>query len=143
MSTSTAQSQVRPSLKLSWTALALLAIAVFSISVPTAKAHPAKAIAPLKVCAYVTVNDTTPTENIKVLAAGMAGARGAFVLKGNAANVITHFVVRKNGTAFTSFDGTNGGPEKVTVTLGAKTRVIKLTIPTGTNTRQQTGCTPR
>ncbi|HWB21523.1 MAG TPA: hypothetical protein VG652_01395 [Gaiellaceae bacterium] len=122
--------------------MAVLAVALLSTSVPTAKAHPAKAIGPLKVCAYVTVNDSTPTENIKVLETGAAGFKGSFVLKGVAANVTTHFVVRKNGTAFTSFNGTTVGAEKVTVTLGAKTRVLHLTIPVGTNIRQQAGCVP-
>jgi hypothetical protein len=130
-------------LKLSWGALAVLAIALLCTSVPTAKAAPSKAIGPLKVCAYFTVNDTTPTANIKVLEAGAAGFKGAFVLKGAAANMTTHFVVRKNGTAFTSFNGTTQGAEQVTVTLGTKTRVLHLTVPVGTNVKQQAGCVPR
>jgi hypothetical protein len=132
-------SQLNPATRLS--ALVLLSVAAVGLGARTATAND-KTIGPLKVCVYVTVNDSTPTENVKVSATGAAGDRGAFVLKGTAANVTTHFKVRKNGTAFTSFNGTTSGSQRITVTLGWRTRVINLTIPSGTNVRQQAGCTP-
>jgi hypothetical protein len=125
-----------------WSVVLTLVVAAIGLMAQTATASDTT-IGALKVCVYVTVNDSTPTENIKVLAAGAAGDRGAFVLKGSAANVTTHFTVRKNGTAFTSFNGTTSGNERITITLGPRTRVINLTIPAGTNIRQQAGCTPR
>jgi len=97
----------------------------------------------LKLCVYITLNDTTPTENVKVLAPGAAGQHGSFVLKGSAANMTTRFKVRRFGLAFTSFPVTGPGAEHVTVTLGSQTRALNLTLPKGSNVSQEKGCTPR
>jgi hypothetical protein len=119
----------------------MLAVAA-GVAAASASAKPSSFVQ-LKVCAYYTVNDTTPTANVKVLAPGAAGLHGSFVLKGNAGNTVTHFKVRANGTAFTSFAVTSPGGERVTVTLGSKSRVLAISLPAGTNVKQQKGCTPR
>ncbi|MBV8079769.1 MAG: hypothetical protein JO186_05260 [Actinobacteria bacterium] len=120
----------------------LVALALCGIGASGAGAS-RSAIGTLKLCSYYTVNDATTTANIKLLAAGAAGMHGAFVLKGNAANMTVHFTVRSNGTAFTSFPVANGGGERVTATLGAKSRAVNLDLPAGTNVKQQKGCVPQ
>jgi hypothetical protein len=98
---------------------------------------------PLRVCAYYSVNDVTMTANVKVHVAGAAGSKGAFVLKGSAANATVHFNVRTNGTAFTSFPVTTPGGEHVTITIGNETRAPSLSLPTTGNINPQEGCTPK
>jgi hypothetical protein len=132
---------VRDQTQMIRTLFLVLAIAVAGVVATNASAGPAS-IGPLRMCVYFTVNDTVTTGNVKVKAAGAAGLKGAFVLKGNAANVTTHFKVRRNGMAFTSFAVPGPGGERVTVTLGSQTRTMNLTLPAGTNVKQPSGCTP-
>jgi hypothetical protein len=123
-------------------AVVMTSAAFACVAATGASARPA-VVGHLKMCAYFTVNDTAATGNVKVKAAGAAGRKGAFALKGSAANITTHFKVRPNGTAFTSFAVPGPGTERVVVTLGLQTRAMSLALPAGTNVKQTTGCTPR
>jgi hypothetical protein len=118
-------------------------VAAFGVTVFAANAGARTAMGPLRVCAYYSVNDVTTTANVKVHVAGAAGSKGAFVLKGNAANTTVHFKVRTNGTAFTSFPVTTPGGEHVTITIGSQTRALSLALPAGGNIKPQEGCTPK
>jgi hypothetical protein len=122
---------------------ALLAVVVVAGVVVTSASARSAAMGPVRMCVYFTVNDTAVTGNVKVKAPGAAGKKGAFVLKGNAANLTTHFKVRRNGMAFTSFVVPGAGSERVTVTLGTQTRAMNLTLPAGANVNPTSGCTPR